>query len=307
VVTFNAVVDAFDAALFLTQFDPAGSVLAQVNEAPACAPETLTYANLPAGDYFIVIGHSSFDGVPTPQAYALTFGQAGHPEDPCDNYVDVGNFHDIWQAARPAPLNTHHDGTGCPGGVSTPGRDEVIRLNLTQSTDLQITLQGEGQADEAILLLGNCAQPNSSCGAVADDHGAGPEGEVLTIQNLPAGDYFVVCDFVGPGETHPYGISIADLNSGLAGNRPLAFALEACHPNPFNPTTTVAWTQPRLALATLTVHDLRGAVVESIDLGLRGAGRHAYVWDASRLGSGVYFVTLRSGDFQQTRKAVLVK
>ena len=306
-VTFSATTDAFDAALFLTQFDPAGSVLAEIDEAPACAPEMLFFPALPAGDYFIVIGHHSFDGVPEPQAYALTFGQGGQPEDPCDNFVDAGNFHDIWTVARPAPINVHHDGTGCPGGINSPGRDEVVRLVLAQSTDLQVTLHGEGLADEVILLLGNCEQPQSSCGAAINAHGVDMDSEVLTLQNVPAGDYYIVADFAGMGETHPYFLSIVDMESDLVDGRPLAFRLEPCRPNPFNPTTTIEWAQPVLARAGLTVHDLRGALVERLDLGVRGAGRHSVVWDASRLGSGVYFYTLSAGEFSRTRKAVLLK
>ncbi|MFA7331365.1 MAG: T9SS type A sorting domain-containing protein [Candidatus Delongbacteria bacterium] len=306
-VTFTAQVDAFDAALFITDFDPAGSVLLEVNEAPACAPETITLPNLPAGDYFLAIGHSTFEGVSEPQNYSLVFGTPSQPEDPCDNYVDVGNFHDIVQMARPAPMMVHHDGTGCPGGISSPGRDEVTRLVLSQTTDLQVTLHGDGDADEVILLLGNCAQPHSSCGAAVNVNGAGPQGETLTMANVPAGDYFLVADFAGPGETHPYSMSIIDMESGLGEGREFTFAVEPNFPNPFNPSTTISWTQPSLAAATLTVHDMRGALVEELELGVRGAGRHQVTWDATRFGSGVYFCTLTAGGQSHTLKAVLIK
>ena len=63
----------------------------------------------------------------------------------------------------------------------------------------------------------------------------------------------------------------------------------------------------KLATASLRVHDLRGALVEELDLGLRGAGRHEVVWDATRFSSGVYFLTLQAGEDAATRKAVLMK
>jgi hypothetical protein len=305
-VTISCEIDAFDAALFLTNFDTAGAVLAEVNDAPACAPETLTYVNLPAGDYYAVIGHSSFDGVPEPQNYALSL-RIGSPQGACEGMQDVGDFHDIVTFSRPAPAFYHHNGTGCPGGISSPGLDEVIRLNLTQTTSLQITLHGEGLADEVILLLGNCAQPGTSCGAAVNQHGANAGSEVLTLPNLPAGDYFIVADFAGPGETAPYFLSIVDMNSGLDGSRPLAFELEPAHPNPFNPVTTISWLQPGLAEASLRVHDMRGALIEELDLGVRGAGRHQIQWDASRHSSGVYIYTLTAGAERRTGKAVLVK
>ena len=299
--------DAFDAALFITDFATSGSVLAEVDESPACWPEALQVADLAPGDYYAVVSHNSFDGVPAPQNYSLTLRLAGVVEDPCDNYVDHGNFHDIAHVNRPAPQNFHHNGTGCPGNVSSPGRDEVVRLVLAQATDLQVTLQGAGNADEVILLLGNCAQPESSCGAAVNAQGAGPGVENLVFPNLPAGDYFVVADFAGPGETASYQMTIIDMESDMDEGRALDFVLEPAYPNPFNPSTTLGWTQPSLAAATLTVRDVRGAVVETLDLGVRGAGRHAYTWDATRFGSGVYFCTLTAGGHAATVKAVLLK
>jgi len=158
-----------------------------------------------------------------------------------------------------------------------------------------------------ILLLGNCAQPESSCGAAVNVQGAGPGLETLTFPNLPAGDYFVVADFAGPGETASYQMTIIDMESSLDEGRQLSFVLEPAYPNPFNPSTTLGWTQPALASAMLTVRDMRGAVVETLDLGVRGAGRHAYTWDATRFGSGVYFCTLTVGGHAATVKAVLLK
>jgi hypothetical protein len=102
-------------------------------------------------------------------------------------------------------------------------------------------------------------------------------------------------------------MTIIDMESGQDASQPMAFSLDEAHPNPFNPTTTLAWTQPRLATASLRVHDLRGALMEELDLGLRGAGRHEVVWDATRFSSGVYFLTLQAGEDAATRKAVLMK
>jgi len=307
IVHVEAQVDAFDAALFLTDFDAAGSVLMEVDENPACSPETLHMAYLPAGEYFIAIGNNSFDGVPTPQNYSLTL-TIGGAEAVCDNYHDLGDLGGtVVTLDHQAPLNTHHSGTGCPGGITSLGKDEVVRLVLTQTTDLEVTLQGAGNADEAILLLGNCAQPESSCGAAANAQGSGTSMEILVMNNVPAGDYFIVADFIGVDESHPYVMTIRDMEVGMDEGRDLSFALQPAFPNPFNPSTTFSWTQPALAQATLTVHDLRGAVVETLDLGVRGAGHHQFVWDAARFGSGVYFCTLSAGDHVATVKAVLLK
>ena len=158
-----------------------------------------------------------------------------------------------------------------------------------------------------ILLVGACENPESSCGADADEIGAGPEGEVLEIMNLPAGDYYIVADFAGMAEAAPFTMQIVDMNSGLLEGRELSFELKPNYPNPFNPVTTIYWTQPKLSEARLRVYNLRGEKVLDENLGLRSPGQHSFTWDASSLTSGVYVYTLETGEFTATRKAVLLK
>ena len=301
-------VDAFDAALFITDFDPEGSVVSTMDLAPPCHPEQLDALALPPGEYFVVVGHNELSGVPDPQAYALTLSLAVPEEAMCDNYMDGGTLGQDWYSvSRPAPAFAHHDGTGCPGAVSSPGRDEVHRLVLAQTTDVGVTLHGDGDADEVILLVGDCANPHSSCGAAVDASGAGTGAETMQALGLPAGDYYIVADFAGAGETHGYTITVRDLNSTVDPTQPLEFALHGAFPNPFNPATTIRWTQPELLPAELVVHNLLGEVVERIDLGFRGPGQQSFQWDASRLGSGLYLCTLRSGAHVETVKTMLIK
>jgi len=228
-------------------------------------------------------------------------------EGMCDNYHEAGDLVDYFEISRPAPGYAHHSGQGCPGGLATPGRDEVHRLVLTQPADVRISMHGEGDADEAILLVGDCANPAASCGAAVDELGPGPEGEALEALGLPAGDYFIVADFAGYGETHPYTLAVLDLDSGVDPTRPLVFELKGAFPNPFNPSTTIRWIQPELLPAQLVVHNLLGERVASIDLGFRGPGGQTIRWDASGLGSGVYLATLRSGPHLATTKVLLLK
>jgi hypothetical protein len=63
-------------------------------------------------------------------------------------------------------------------------------------------------------------------------------------------------------------------------------------PNPFNPRTELAFELSRSGRCGLEVFDTRGRLVQRLDAGVRGQGRHAYVFDGSRMASGVYFVRL---------------
>ena len=98
---------------------------------------------------------------------------------------------------------------------------------------------------------------------------------------------------------------------------PAATSLLPNYPNPFNPETWIPYQLATPADVTLTIYDLQGRVVRDLDLGHRRAGvyqnrsRAAY-WDGSNAqgepaASGVYFYTLKAGDFSATRKMLIRK
>ena len=90
---------------------------------------------------------------------------------------------------------------------------------------------------------------------------------------------------------------------------PGVFALHQNFPNPFNPSTQIAFDLPQSGVVTLKLFNLLGQEVGTLLSGSMNAGTHAYAFnaDAFRLGSGIYFYRLSAGDFVQTRKMVLVK
>ena len=89
-------------------------------------------------------------------------------------------------------------------------------------------------------------------------------------------------------------------------------ALLANFPNPFNPSTTIQYTLREEAPVALTVFNVHGREVRTLIRGTEQAGPHEAVWDGKDnhgrgVGSGLYFYLLRAGDFQDTRKMVLLK
>ena len=93
--------------------------------------------------------------------------------------------------------------------------------------------------------------------------------------------------------------------------------LLANYPNPFNPETWIPYQLSEAAEVTVTLHSSDGKLVRTLELGQVPAGiyqsrsRAAY-WDGRNgqgepVASGVYFYTLRAGDFSATRKMVIRK
>lgn len=85
------------------------------------------------------------------------------------------------------------------------------------------------------------------------------------------------------------------------------FNLSPARPDPFNPTTTIAYALPSAQEVRLTVFDLMGRQVAVLVDGWREAGSHEVTFDGSHLASGVYIYRLRAGEFEATGKMVLMK
>ncbi|MBI2428455.1 MAG: T9SS type A sorting domain-containing protein, partial [Ignavibacteriales bacterium] len=92
---------------------------------------------------------------------------------------------------------------------------------------------------------------------------------------------------------------------------PTVFALHQNYPNPFNPMTTIRYDIPKQSQVKITVYNILGKEVKTIVSENQSPGFYSIVWNGqSRFGaaaSGVYFASIRAGDFAKTIKMVLLK
>jgi len=89
---------------------------------------------------------------------------------------------------------------------------------------------------------------------------------------------------------------------------PDGFQLYQNYPNPFNPGTTISWQSPVGSRQIIKLYNSLGEEIDTIVDGYFEAGKHStlYIINSS-LPSGVYFYQLKSGDFIQNRKMILMK
>ena len=98
---------------------------------------------------------------------------------------------------------------------------------------------------------------------------------------------------------------------------PTETELLANYPNPFNPETWIPYRLAQDAFVTLTIYDVNGRIIRTLDVGHQIAAVYesrskAIHWDGkNRLGesvtSGIYFYALTAGDYSATRKMVILK
>lgn len=88
-------------------------------------------------------------------------------------------------------------------------------------------------------------------------------------------------------------------------------------PNPFNPETWIPYQLSKPAEVTISIHNIAGNLVRTLDLGLQPVGSYmtpttAAYWDGKNavgehVSSGLYFYTLQTADFTATRRMVILK
>lgn len=85
------------------------------------------------------------------------------------------------------------------------------------------------------------------------------------------------------------------------------FSLEQNYPNPFNPSTVIYYSLPKQQFVSIMVYDVLGREVKTLVHGVQGAGVKSINFNAENLTSGIYFYTIRTGDYTDTKKMMLIK
>ena len=93
---------------------------------------------------------------------------------------------------------------------------------------------------------------------------------------------------------------------------PDEFALHQNYPNPFNPVTQIRYDLPEKSNVTLLIFDILGREVAALLDGEQEPGYHSIMWNGQNrfgqaVGAGMYFYSIQTGQFRQTRKMILLK
>ena len=96
---------------------------------------------------------------------------------------------------------------------------------------------------------------------------------------------------------------------------PAGFKLFPASPNPFNPSTEIAFEIPGSGEqhhTMLRIYDVKGVLVRTLVDEARSSGQHIVVWngrdESGRMAAaGVYFYTLEAAGKRDTQKMVLLK
>jgi hypothetical protein len=96
-------------------------------------------------------------------------------------------------------------------------------------------------------------------------------------------------------------------------NAPVPTVLELSnYPNPFNPSTTIAFSLPEESKVRLSIYNIRGQRVRNLIDGDMMRGFHKVIWDGkdngnSLVSSGLYFIRIDSENNTLVKKVMMLK
>ena len=84
------------------------------------------------------------------------------------------------------------------------------------------------------------------------------------------------------------------------------------YPNPFNPTTTIAFNSTSNKPVKIDIYNLKGRKVNTYQVAVPKKGKNKVIWDGLDSGghpvaSGIYFYKIKQGKFTSTKKMILMK
>jgi hypothetical protein len=93
---------------------------------------------------------------------------------------------------------------------------------------------------------------------------------------------------------------------------PEDYTLLENYPNPFNPGTNIIYSLPTRSQVTISIFNILGQKINVIVDDEKSAGKHTVQWNGTdfsgrEVPSGVYLYQLRTGDFTQSKKMLLLK
>jgi hypothetical protein len=99
-------------------------------------------------------------------------------------------------------------------------------------------------------------------------------------------------------------------NTGIILNNneiPEKYFLGQNFPNPFNPSTKIRFEIPKGDIVKLVIYDIMGKEVIQLINEYKQPGVYTFTLDCSTYSNGVYFYSISTGGFNETRKMLIVK
>lgn len=190
---------------------------------------------------------------------------------------------------------------GCGSSGCHNSQAGIVTAEVLSNFQVRVTLTGTTANVGGELV-------NSNGVVVAVNNSTSNNPFILTAPS--PGTYTVNAGYKNPsrdwGSTSAV-INVTGVDEKLIGLNPSEFKLYANFPNPFNPSTKIRYAISETAFTTLRIYSLIGQEISILINEEKSPGIYEIDFNASELTSGTYLCELRTGNFVQTKKMILLK
>ena len=181
------------------------------------------------------------------------------------------------------------------------------RLGFTNSTGSLTEIPNSiwfGNTDGRGWVFGSVQEPiNLKLTGLGEDYYV-----MVSVEDSGKGGGVALEGYLANGEVINYQITLEPLSVDQTKSlTPENFELAQNYPNPFNPTTKISWQLPVGSWLTLKIYDVLGNEIATLVDEDKDAGRYEINFDASGLASGIYLYRIQAGNFNQTKKMILLR
>ena len=116
--------------------------------------------------------------------------------------------------------------------------------------------------------------------------------------------------YSGWGDSRAIGLATSESTTvgvPISPQIPAEYQLYQSYPNPYNPSVTIQYDVPKEEYVRIVVFNTLGQQVATLINERRMPGRYSVTWNAQNVPSGAYWYRMTAGEFNETRKMVLLK
>lgn len=209
----------------------------------------------------------------------------------------------VGQAVECTPVVARFDGDNYAGIIfgDTNGKLHSVRVDGTESPNFPITIGGNIKVSAALAYIDT---DNDMDIIIPNDSGF----YIIDIKR-PAQSFEWVC-YMGTYNRSGNIYQVTPNNDNVT--PPITNQLKANYPNPFNPSTTIAFSIEHSGSVSIEIFNQKGQKVKTLISSEFPAGDHSITWNGkddngSAVSSGIYYYRMKSGKFSSTRKMVMMK
>lgn len=244
--------------------------------------------------------------------------------------LEPGTYYLLAAARGYSPSFFKYDGTSTRNWKNA---DSIVITENTVVDNINFALRKFNAAGNAIvygtIVDGNGKNVEGAVASLVDENGEVVNSTVsdldgsFILEGLLSGSYQLVSSTVDYSDAGINNVTLESANNYLNIDVVLSadaltsiksetnivtnYALSQNYPNPFNPTTVINYQLPSSGFVTVKVFNVIGKEVATLVNEFQQSGNYSKEFSAGELNSGVYFYTIKAGNFTATKKMIFLK